>query len=163
MVVGETGEETCFRGRMGTISASLMQSLVPDLPQREIFMCGPEGFMKAARAMAAEVPIRALYEESFGERIPIEEPDKLGGEVYFSLSGKHGTCAPGETILEAALNSGIWIESSCHQGVCGSCKVKLTQGMVDMQDLGGLPACERSEGFVLACCSRPMGSVSIDA
>ncbi|WP_027992813.1 FAD-binding oxidoreductase [Sinorhizobium meliloti] len=163
MVVGETGEETCFRGRMGTISASLMQSLVPDLPQREIFMCGPEGFMKAARAMAAKVPIPAVYEESFGERIPIEEPDKLGGEVYFSLSGKHGTCAPGETILEAALNSGIWIESSCHQGVCGSCKVKLTQGMVDMQDLGGLPACERSEGFVLACCSRPMGSVSIDA
>ena len=163
LVVGEAGEEGCFHGRTGKISASLMQSLVPDLWQREIFMCGPEGFMKAARAIAAEVPIGALHEESFGEKISIEEPDRLGGEVYFSASGKHGTCAPGETILEAALNSGIWIESSCHQGVCGSCKVKLTQGEVDMQDLGGLAGCDRSEGYVLACCSRPMGFVSIDA
>jgi glycine betaine catabolism B len=163
LVVGEAGEEGCFHGKTGKISAALMQSLVPDLSHREIFMCGPEGFMKAARAMAAEVPIGALHEESFGERISIEEPDRFGGEVYFSTSGKHGTCAPGETILEAALNAGIWIESSCHQGVCGSCKVKLTQGEVDMQDLGGLPGCDRSEGYVLACCSRPMGSVSIDA
>jgi glycine betaine catabolism B len=163
LVVGEADEEGCFHGKTGKISAALMQSLVPDLPHREIFMCGPEGFMKAARAMAAEVPIGALHEESFGEKISIEEPDRLGGEVYFSISGKHGTCAPGETILEAALNAGIWIDSSCHQGVCGSCKVKLTQGEVDMQDLGGLPGCDRSEGYVLACCSRPMGSVSIDA
>jgi ferredoxin len=79
------------------------------------------------------------------------------------MSGKHGACAPGETLLEAALNAGIWIESSCHQGVCGSCKVKMTQGHVDMDDLGGLTEDEKTDGYVLACCSRPRGAVSLDA
>lgn len=119
--------------------------------------------MKAARAMAGETVIAALHEESFGEKIVIEETDGLGGEVYFSISGKQGTCAVGETLLEAALNAGIWIDSSCQQGVCGSCKVKMTQGAVDMDDLGGLPDDEKAEGYVLACCSRPRGAVSLEA
>jgi ferredoxin-NADP reductase len=46
-----------------------MQVLIPDLAEREIFMCGPEGFMKAARAMAREVSVAAIHEESFGEKI----------------------------------------------------------------------------------------------
>jgi len=57
-------------------------------------MCGPEGFMKAARAMASETAIAAQYEESFGEKIIVEEADGLCGEVYFSLSGEHGTARP---------------------------------------------------------------------
>ena len=163
LVVGDDDGEEGFSGRTGQVGAALMRSLVPDLAEREIFMCGPEGFMKAARAMARETAIAALHEESFGEKIAVEETDGLGGEVYFSLSGKHGTCAAGDTLLETALNAGIWIDSSCQQGVCGSCKVKMTQGVVDMDDLGGLPDDEKAEGYVLACCSRPRGAVSLEA
>jgi ferredoxin-NADP reductase len=163
MVVGDASEDTGFVGTIGQIGAELMQALIPDLAEREIFMCGPEGFMKAARAMAHEVSVAAIHEESFGEKIVIEDTDGLGGEVYFAMSGKQAACAPGETLLEAALNAGIWIESSCQQGVCGSCKVKMTQGTVDMDDLGGLFDHEKDEGFVLACCSRPRGAVSLEA
>ncbi|MFJ7356466.1 2Fe-2S iron-sulfur cluster-binding protein [Phyllobacterium sp. NPDC097923] len=163
LVVGDDSEEESFGGHKGQMGAALMRSLVPDLAEREIFMCGPEGFMKAARAMARETAIAAQYEESFGEKIIIEEADGLGGEVYFSLSGKHGTCAAGENLLEAALNTGVWIDNSCQQGVCGSCKVKMTQGAVDMDDLGGLSDDEKAEGYVLACCSRPRGAVTLAA
>ncbi|WP_258052412.1 hybrid-cluster NAD(P)-dependent oxidoreductase [Mesorhizobium sp. INR15] len=163
LVVGDDSEQKDFGGTTGQIGAELMRTLVPDLAEREIFMCGPEGFMKAARAMAEEVSVAALHEESFGEKIVVEDTDGLGGEVYFSLSGKQGACAPGETLLEAALNVGIWIDSSCQQGVCGSCKVKMTQGHVDMDDLGGLSDDEKAEGYVLACCSRPRGAISLEA
>ncbi|MGB3815048.1 MAG: 2Fe-2S iron-sulfur cluster binding domain-containing protein [Shinella sp.] len=81
----------------------------------------------------------------------------------FSLSGKRGKCAPGETLLERALNAGIWIESSCQRGVCGSCKVKLAPGNIDMDDLGGLADDEGAEGYILACCSRPRGATSLEA
>ena len=163
LVVTDASEEAGFSGITGQIGAELMRQLVPDLTEREIFMCGPEGFMKAARAVAQEVSVAAIHEESFGEKIVIEETGGLGGEVYFAMSGKHGACAPGETLLESALNAGIWIESSCQQGVCGCCKVKMIQGQVDMDDLGGLPEYERAEGYVLACCSRPRGAVSPEA
>lgn len=83
--------------------------------------------MKAARGTASETAIAAQYKESFGENIIVEETDGLGGEVYVSPSGKHRKCAAGETLLEAALNTGVWIDSSCQQGVCGSCKLKRFQ------------------------------------
>jgi ferredoxin-NADP reductase len=162
LVVGDDSEEPHFPGAKGHIGAALMQSLVPDLQEREIFMCGPEGFMKAAREMARQISVTALHEESFGEKITIDDTGDPGGEVYFALSGKHGKCAPGETLLEAALNVGIWIESSCQQGVCGSCRIRMTQGAVDMNDLGGLSDEEKAGGYVLACCSRPRGAVSIE-
>lgn len=163
LVVDSADGEPGFGGTVGRISADLMRTLVPDHAEREIFMCGPEGFMKAARLVADEVAVAAVHEESFGEKIVVDDDASPGGDVYFSLSGKRGTCAPGETLLEAALNAGIWIESSCQQGVCGSCKVKLTQGTVEMDDLGGLADDEKNEGYVLACCSRPRGATSVDA
>jgi glycine betaine catabolism B len=57
-------------------------------------MCGLEGFMKAAQAMASETAIVAQYKESFGEKIIVEETDGLGGEVYFSLSGNIANARP---------------------------------------------------------------------
>ena len=163
LVVDDSSEDADFGGTTGQISADLMRRLVPDHAEREIFMCGPEGFMKAARATAQKITVAAINEESFGEKIVIEDKNAVGGEIYFALSGKNGAYAPGETLLEAALNAGIWIESSCQQGVCGNCKVKMTHGEVDMLDLGGLPDDERAEGFVLACCSRPRGAISLEA
>ena len=162
-LVVESDLDEPFQGTVGHIGAELMRSLVPDHVEREIFMCGPEGFMKAARVIAGEMAVAAIHEESFGEKIVVEDTGARGGEVYFSFSGKNWSCTSGETLLEAALNVGVWIDSSCQQGVCGSCKVRLTQGTVDMDDFGGLSDDERAEGFVLACCSRPRGVTSIEA
>lgn len=161
-VVEDRGSEVAYEGNIGRIDPTLMLSLVPDLSERDIFMCGPEGFMKAARAMAGQVPIRSIHEESFGETIVIEEKNGFGGEVYFSRSERHGACDPGETLLEAALNAGIWIDSSCRMGLCGSCKVKMTQGVAEAEDNGGLSEGEKAEGFVLTCCTRPRGAVSLE-
>ncbi|WP_223614549.1 2Fe-2S iron-sulfur cluster-binding protein [Phyllobacterium calauticae] len=77
-------------------------------------------------------------------------------------SGKY-SCTASETLLEVALNTGVWIDSSCQQGVYGSCKVKMTQGAVEMDDLGELSDDEKAEGYVLACCSRPRGAVTLAA
>lgn len=80
MVVGEVGAAESFAGPIGRINATLMQAMVPDLGEREIFMCGPEGFMKAARAMARDVQVAALHEESFGGKIATYGTDHGGGE-----------------------------------------------------------------------------------
>ena len=162
LVVSDLAGDETFHGPVSRMSAPFMQSLVPDLAERELFMCGPEGFMQAARTMAREAGIETKYEESFGERIVVERSNSFGGEVYFSISGKHVPCAANQTVLEAALNAGLWIDSSCQQGVCGSCKIKMTQGSVDMEDLGGLAEGEKKAGYILACCSCPRGAISLE-
>lgn len=162
-VVDTCDEEDRFDGTVGLISSELIQELVPDLEERSIFMCGPEGFMRTARTIAREMNVIAIHEESFGEKIVLTDRSELGGEIFFSLSGKSSVCASSETVLDAALNAGLWIDSSCQQGICGNCKVLLTQGEVDMSDLGGLQDYERDQGYILACCSRPKGAISVDA
>ncbi|WFU05106.1 hybrid-cluster NAD(P)-dependent oxidoreductase (plasmid) [Rhizobium sp. CB3171] len=163
LVVGDDLNDDSFSGSTGEISAALLRSLVPDLRGREVFMCGPEGFMRAARSIFSELDVVAINQESFGERIAIPENDKQGGQVNFTLTGATLDCAAGETLLETAMNAGVWINSSCRQGVCGSCRVRVTEGKVRMDDLGGITEQEKAEGYALACCSRPIGAVSIEA
>ncbi|WP_174804448.1 hybrid-cluster NAD(P)-dependent oxidoreductase [Martelella limonii] len=138
LVVDDDCGDVGFTGATGVISASLMRSLVSDLEEREIFMCGPEGFMKAARAIAPELGVLAVHEESFGEKVVVEATAEEGGPVTFSLSGMTGECRPGETVLEAALNVGVWINSSCQMGACGSCRIKVARGTVRTDDHGGI-------------------------
>lgn len=162
LVVGDADGDPGFADRQGRISADLLARLVPDHAERTVYMCGPEGFMQAARNVTAELPVLALHQESFGQALPDRGDAALGGTVNFVLSGTSRQCGPGETLLQAALDAGIWIDSSCQQGICGSCKVKLTSGEVEMADLGGLQDFERSQGYILACCSQPKGNVKLE-
>jgi NAD(P)H-flavin reductase/ferredoxin len=60
---------------------------------------------------------------------------------------------PRETILEAALRSGIDFPNSCRVGGCGACKCRLTGGKVKERTETGylLSARELNDGYILAC------------
>ncbi|WP_394885662.1 2Fe-2S iron-sulfur cluster-binding protein (plasmid) [Mesorhizobium sp. AaZ16] len=45
---------------------------------------------------------------------------------------------------------------------CGTCRTVKLSGEVAMDDLGGLSLEEKAAGYVLACCSRPQGTVCLD-
>ena len=79
------------------------------------------------------------------------------------MSGMEVPCAPGETILKAARGAGIRIAAACESGLCGTCKVMKISGDVDMDHNGGILDDEIDEGYVLACCSKPLGNVEIEA
>ncbi|WP_363216155.1 2Fe-2S iron-sulfur cluster binding domain-containing protein [Mesorhizobium sp.] len=59
-------------------------------------------------------------------------------------------------------HSGLYIPTACQQGICGTCRTVRLSGEVAMDDLGGLNLEEKAAGFVLACCSRPQGTVCLD-
>ena len=48
---------------------------------------------------------------------------------------------------------GVKIPTSCEQGLCGTCKVKVLEGEVDHRDKK-LTADQKAEGYMLACVSR---------
>jgi vanillate O-demethylase ferredoxin subunit len=49
--------------------------------------------------------------------------------------------------------AGVKIPTSCEQGACGTCKVKVLEGEVDHRDKK-LTAEQKAEGYMLACVSR---------
>jgi CDP-4-dehydro-6-deoxyglucose reductase, E3 len=69
----------------------------------------------------------------------------------------------GETILSAALANGYPLAHNCKSGVCGSCKAKITKGVVEHGGAGfrGISEKEQSEGFALLCQAKPLSAVTV--
>jgi phenol hydroxylase P5 protein len=73
--------------------------------------------------------------------------------------------APGQTLLDAALRQGIYIPHACGHGLCGTCKVQVSDGEVDHGAASpfALMDVEREEGKTLACCATLCSDATIEA
>ena len=73
--------------------------------------------------------------------------------------------AEGQTLLDACLRSGVWLPHACGHGLCGTCKVRVTEGDVEIGEASpfALMDFERDEGVVLACCATAQSDVTIEA
>lgn len=70
-----------------------------------------------------------------------------------------------QTILDAALRSGIYLPHACGHGLCSTCKINVLEGDVDHGDVSpfALLDIDRDEGKCLACCARPQSDLVIEA
>jgi toluene monooxygenase electron transfer component len=81
------------------------------------------------------------------------------------ISGTDHTfsCEPGDTLLRAALRSGIGFPYECNVGSCGNCKFELIEGSIANQWDGapGLSEKDRLRKRALGCQSCPTSDVQI--
>ncbi len=61
----------------------------------------------------------------------------------------------GQTILEAAIDANLDPPYACRVAACCSCKAKLLEGTVEMDDDDPLTDEEIEEGYILTCQSHP--------
>jgi ring-1,2-phenylacetyl-CoA epoxidase subunit PaaE len=61
----------------------------------------------------------------------------------------------GETILESAKDADLDPPYACQIGVCTTCRAKLLEGQVEMDEREGLSDSEISQGYILTCQSHP--------
>lgn len=176
------GQRTNWPGVTGFLTLPLLRLIAPDFMEREIFTCGPAPYMKAVRDLLDEAGFdRARYhEESFsfdslspaeqaaaseGASAPVEGEAASGETRYavtFAKTHRDIECAANEHVLDAAKRAGLRLPSSCTQGMCGTCKVKLVSGQVDMRHNGGIRQREIDQGMVLLCCSKPLSDLVVD-
>lgn len=166
-----------WHGLRGRIDAARLSLLASDFRDRTVFCCGPEPFMRGVRDMlkVCGFNMDRYHEESFQpaaapapEEIAVRagpgEPDADAvSTITFTMAGKDAKCPPGQTILQTARAAGVRIGAACEGGLCGTCRVMKVSGEVDMHHNGGILDDEIEEGYILACCSRPVGDVSIEA
>ena len=74
--------------------------------------------------------------------------------VRLEPDGRSFRCAPGQTVLAAALTAGIDLPYECASGSCGSCCARLLAGAVSSlwADAPGLSERDRRRGDRILCC-----------
>lgn len=166
-------------GYRGYLSRQMLELINPDFMNWEIFCCGPTPYMDAVKRILREAgfDMAHYHEESFCEtpaeiveevlenaeaaaEASLEHEDLVS--VSFAGSGKNISVPRNETIHAAAARVGLHIPKACGMGLCGTCRVELKAGKVLMQHNGGITDEDEEEGYILACCSRPLGDVVVD-
>ncbi|WP_171206653.1 hybrid-cluster NAD(P)-dependent oxidoreductase [Ruegeria sp. HKCCA0235A] len=173
-VVEEPDRYSPWTGYQGQFNQLMLGLMAPDYLEREVYCCGPEPFMQAVRDALAGLcfDMNNYHQESFGAPVETEadQPelddvvldDDSSAEILFATSGVTAKVAETDTVLAAARSVGLNIPSGCTFGVCGTCKVKKTAGEVHMVHNGGISEDDIDAGYILACCSNPIGKVEVE-
>jgi ferredoxin-NADP reductase/ferredoxin len=239
VVPGVLASGQAWNGLTGPLSDHMLQTFAPDFLQREVFVCGPAGYMDMVRNMLEQLrfPMQHYHQESFGGAAaapaaappaapaiarppaapagtaattwalaaPVAVIARLGAPasvtasaprpvaaptpmptppaarsqprppvpaapaaakgkptISLSKSGKLFSCSSDEMILDAAERHGVPLPSSCRAGICGTCKVRTSSGVVVMDDQQALSEGDIADGFVLVCIGRPTGNVVLE-
>lgn len=173
------GEEAEWNGPMGRLSLDLLEQLVPDYKEREVFTCGPAGYMASVKDIllrGGHEPSRCHQESfDFHGKNPGDAKDPTSSasattrdisrstySVRLARSGKTFVMDGSENILTAAKRAGAVVASSCSQGMCGTCKTSVIEGEVNMKHNGGIRQREIDKGMCLLCCSKPKSDLVLD-
>jgi ferredoxin-NADP reductase len=159
-----------WTGPRGHVSREFIEHAVTNLLSVDFFLCGPPQFMETSRGILAALGVKPerILQESFGGTVSksaksISLAVETGVSVEFARSGKTCTIGSGQTLLEAAESNGVVIPSSCRQGQCGTCKIRLLAGSVRMDAEDGLDPHWKAQGFVLTCVGHAENDVKLDA
>ncbi|RQR33325.1 PDR/VanB family oxidoreductase [Burkholderia sp. Bp9142] len=140
-------------------SDALGQADLPTLiaaahPDTVIYCCGPETMLRAIDESCASWSDDRVHVERFTRREDGSESAVSAFEVEFVRSGIVATVPVDRSILEIAEEHGVDIDSSCQEGVCGSCETRVISGVPDHRD-SLLSAKERASGqTMMVCVSR---------
>ncbi len=173
-VVSEPDPYSVWTGYRGRLNGLMLELIAPDYFEREIFCCGPAAFMQAVRDVlnAAGFDMERYHEESFHAPVTdpaaVDEPDDVipdeskKARIRFLTSDLEASCHETDTILTVAREAGLNIPSGCQFGVCGTCKIHVASGQTHMVHNGGIREDEIEDGYVLACCTQPIGTIEVE-
>ncbi|MFF2843628.1 2Fe-2S iron-sulfur cluster-binding protein [Paenarthrobacter sp. NPDC057981] len=162
---GRTPGESPFRLDAPGLQKALGR-LAPAIEYDHIWICGPFEMAVGARdlLLGNGVAPSAVRLELFStDGAPVDTPP-VGEEghtgestVVATLGGQNNTYVQSGDVtllqgLEAARDDAPF---SCRSGVCGTCRVLVRKGRVDMRENYALDPDEIEDGYVLACQSYP--------
>ena len=132
-------------------------TLAAAAPGTHLYVCGPQGFMDAvlATARAQGWPEAQLHWESFGAEVA-----PLAGDRAFTMvlarSGVTLQVDAGQTAAQAIAAAGVFLPTSCEQGVCGTCLTPVLEGRPDHRDQYLTPEEQAAGTQFTPCCSRSL-------
>ncbi len=82
--------------------------------------------------------------------------------VRFQPHNKEIQVAPGENLLKAAMEAGVYVQASCGgEGFCGKCRVHVEKGQVESAPSPKISPEEYGQGARLACQTRVLSDLEV--
>lgn len=124
-------------------------------PGRHLYVCGPKGFMDAvlSTARARGWPEAQIHYEFFGAEV-VSRADDGSFEVKLASCGRVIRVAADRSVVQALAEAGVSVATSCEQGVCGTCRTRVIEGVPDHRDMYLTPEEQAAGDQFLPCCSR---------
>lgn len=176
----EQGDTDLLFGRINAEKARLfLGKIVAAAEIDEAFLCGPEEMINDVKGVLLEAgvaPEKVHFEmftsaASSARKTTVRQPHPTGqddkhSQVTVQLEGTKRVLEMsyyGDTILDALLETGADAPYSCKNGMCSTCRARVTAGQVEMDVNYSLSEKEVAQGYVLTCQARPTSeSVSVD-
>lgn len=131
------------RGHMqqSKLSHELLVTLVDAIPQQDVYVCAPPGFINASKAMLVDLglPVEKFHTESFTPPTVEHPTDGKEHVIQFARSGIEIVVDGGTTLLEAARQAGVNIPSGCERGLCRACVCTKLQGVTHLDEAKASP------------------------
>jgi vanillate O-demethylase ferredoxin subunit len=120
-----------------------------------LYVCGPKGFMDAVLSTARVQgwPENQLHYEFFAAEVAKSESD-ASFEVKLASSGRIIRVPKDQTVTQALSAAGVEVQTSCEQGVCGTCLTRVLEGLPDHKDMYLTPEEQAANDQFTPCCSR---------
>ena len=169
----ETQDADLLSGRLdGPRLRKITDTLVQADTIDDWFLCGPFAMVAELREALVDEGVDGAHvhtelfhvETKPPERRTTQEVSGDGAEVTIILDGRRSTFrlkGDDVPVIEAALEVRSDAPYACKGGVCGTCRAKLVEGTVEMDDNYALEPDEIDDGYVLTCQSHPTSDVVV--
>jgi CDP-4-dehydro-6-deoxyglucose reductase len=113
--------------------------------------------------------LQQRLEPAAQDRAPLLAQESLlrimSAHVQVKPSGREFFVDGSDSLLEAALRSGLSLDYGCSAGSCGKCKARVVSGQVQRTRHSdyALTAAEKNAGVVLMCCHSALTDLVIEA
>ncbi|MFM0238573.1 PDR/VanB family oxidoreductase [Paraburkholderia phytofirmans] len=144
-----------FGGAREQLDAVLGDCLANAREGTHVYTCGPAPFMERVVAIGeTRLSSDAIHLERFAAEpvsIRAESAALDTFDVRIASSGATVRVDKDTTIVAALASIGIEVDTSCGEGVCGTCMVDVVSGTPEHRD-HCLSKAERASGKVICCC-----------
>ena len=149
----------------GRITKKQLSAIVPDVLDREVYLCGPQPFMKATVKILDLIKFKPsqIHLENFTADLSAATQLGYSAELRFSSLNQSIQSSPSRTILEEAEAAGLKPASACRTGICRSCRCKKTSGTT-VNLMTGEESGEAGEAgdYILPCVSVAKTATTIE-
>lgn len=129
-----------------------------------IYVCGPAGFIEAVLSVAKAHgwPDEHLHREFFAA--PASDKDEADNQSFKVVVGSTGLefeIPEDRTIAEVLEDNGVFVPTSCAEGICGTCVIGVLEGIPDHRDFLFSEAEHAANNKITTCCSRSKSPVLV--
>jgi vanillate O-demethylase ferredoxin subunit len=131
-------------------------------PGVHLYVCGPKGFMDAVLGTARSRgwPEAQLHYEFFSAEV-VKSASDASFQVKLASSGRIVVVPANKTVVQALAEAGVEVQTSCEQGVCGTCLTRVLEGEPDHKDLYLTPEEQAANDQFTPCCSRARSAMLV--